>query len=105
MLSAATQRGWESQAPFPMAPFPMRRLSPSTYTVKLLKHKEANATWHSLYFPCGNHTLELNSNEETTGTAHSFCLDFQGMHLWESTQSYHVFRHWMWKVVASTLGL
>lgn len=77
MLSVAIQGGWESQAPFPTAPLPMRRLSASTYTVKLLKHKEARATWHSLYFPCGNHRLELNFNEETIGTAHSFCSDSQ----------------------------
>ena len=52
MLSVAIQGGRESQAPFPVAPLPMRRLSPSTYTVKLLKHKEANARWHSI-FPVG----------------------------------------------------
>ena len=59
----------------------------------------------AFYFPCGNHRLELNSNEKTTRTAHSFCSNSQGMHLWESTQSYHVLRHCMWKDVAPTLGL
>lgn len=33
----------------------------------------------------GNHVLDLSSDEETVVMAHSFCSDFQGMHLWESS--------------------
>ncbi len=29
--------------------------------------------------------LDLSSNEVTVGISHSFCSDFQGMHLWESS--------------------
>ena len=29
--------------------------------------------------------LDLSSDEETVEIAHSFCSDFQGMHLWESS--------------------
>ena len=29
--------------------------------------------------------LDLSSSEETVRISHSFCSDFQGMHLWESS--------------------
>ena len=39
----------------------------------------------SPYFPFESHFLDLSSNEEMVGISHSFCSDFQGMHLWESS--------------------
>ncbi len=84
-LSLAFPPGLASQAPFPMALLPMRRPQPSTRTTWLYTHTAANATSTSPYFPFGSHVLDLSSDEETVGFSHSFCSDFQGMHLWGSS--------------------
>ena len=49
--------------------------------------------------------LDLSSDEETVGMAHSFCSDFQGMHLWESSSiQARVLRSGMSKVATSIPG-
>lgn len=69
----------------PVAHLHITRLSPQLGYIPVVAHIPGamNVTWP--FDPCGSHVLDLSSDEETVGVAHSFCSDFQGMHLWESS--------------------